>query len=222
MTDFKLFSVMIMTIVMTGCMQKDDSLKRKNSFDDKLLYTEKITFKTIGVDIKFDERKLLFRDDGYVDDLDIHKKKLLDEFHIPEQLISVNEEPDDGRHLIFSLSDGTVCSIIWVKKSDNPHEIGARAEKQKYLVLAKIAPEKIINLNRKINEQGYKIDLREHEDKISSSIVEALSFHLYGNPWGDLIGNEMLVVAKNILTDSKIDRTKSAEFNNIGFVKSID
>jgi hypothetical protein len=162
-------------------------------------YKQEISFDIIGLKVPIKQKNTFVRIDDPVLDVDKHQEALLKELGIVSTNIHYTNPGEIGRHMLLNFADGNSCSFIWALQKPDKRVTLAIIEHEKYHAIFRVAPYGVQSLSKRIQELGFKINLRDYEEETAAMLVMTLSIHLQDIPFENFSGSKAINQAKQIL-----------------------
>ena len=178
-------------------------LRRLPTFhlDDR--YQRLIRFEGLGTEIPIGGDGVYVRFDGLVPDLDVHQTKLLREFGIPASSVRYTNAATAARTMVVEFAGGQRCAVVWVKADESRLVNEGRMAHEKFHVVARLVPDRVVQLEQAMARKGLPVHLRSFDEETAASIVEVATIHLLGVPIEDIHGSELIQVATKVLAESR-------------------
>lgn len=196
----KCLLLVLLGVGVVGCATAPPSL---DSGSDTR-YVRTIDFDGLNVSIPLQQESHVVRCDGAVDDVEAHTRTVLAELGLDAARVTMTNPGRFGRQVCLPLSDGRVCSFVWVLRDSDPAIVTARLNHEKFHSLCALEPASIPELNRAADAIGYRIDLGMLDEELAATTVEVLTHYAMGTPY--VFGTGRVMEAVDVL-----DKARQAE-----------
>ena len=163
-----------------------------------------IVFEELGVTIPLDDPRDHYRNDRLVDDLERHQTGVVAEFGLGDRGMDYTNAAIHGRTLTWTDVDGA-WAICFALAADDDRLAQARIAHEQVHALTYLAPERLGELFRAIEERGFEVDWGAHDEELRATLVEIVTILGYGVSLDDLSGSELLVRGVEVLRAARGD-----------------
>jgi hypothetical protein len=179
------------------------SSPRRPTFHPDDRYQRTIPFEALGTTIPITREGSYVRFDGLVPDLDAHQATVLREFGIPSSAVRYTNPATAARTTTIEFAGGQRCAVVWVKQHENRLVSEGRTAHEKFHVLARLAPERLDQLEQAMARKGLPVRLGTFDEESAASVVEVATIHLLGAPLEDIHGSELIEKARRVLLEAR-------------------
>ena len=202
----KVLSAVLLLLVCLGACRRVVRLRR---FAPDLRYQRVVPFDALSVSVALAQPGAYVRFDGFVPDLDTHQAAVLREYGLTGARSFFTNPATGARTMRIAFRDGERCDVVFGRRLDNEAVSKGALEHEKYHVVAHLAPDRLVDLERALAGKGFPVALRSFDEESAASIVEVASVHLFGIPLPDISGSELVTRATRALSEARARAQRS-------------
>jgi hypothetical protein len=168
-----------------------------------------VPFDALSVSVALARPGAYVRFDGFVPDLDTHQAAVLREYALTGAGSFFTNAATGARTMRIGFRDGERCDVVFARRGDNEAVSKAALEHEKYHVVAHLAPDRLVDLERALDAKGFPVALRTFDEESAASIVEVAPLHLFGIPLQNISGSELVTRATAALSGARARAPRS-------------